>query len=54
MVRALVLALAAIVAVIVVFAVLGTILHFAFLLLIVAAVAFLALRMGRGRFRGRR
>jgi hypothetical protein len=54
MVRALLLGLAAVVVVIVAFAVLGTILHFAFLILVVAAIAFLALRVGRSRFRNRR
>jgi hypothetical protein len=54
MVRAILLVLAAIVVVIVAFAVLGTILHFAFLIVIVAAIAFLALRVGRSRFRSRR
>ena len=52
--RAILLVLAAIVVVVVAFAVLGTILHFAFLILIVAALAFLALRVGRSRFRSRR
>lgn len=52
--RAILLVLAAVVVVIVAFAVLGTILHFAFLILIVAALAFLALRVGRSRFRSRR
>jgi hypothetical protein len=54
MVRAILLVLAAVVVVIVAFAVLGTILHFAFLILIVAALTFLALRVGRSRFRSRR
>ena len=54
MVRALFLVVAAIIVVVVAFAVLGTILHFAFLALLIAAIAFLALRVGRSRFRGRR
>jgi hypothetical protein len=54
MVRAILLGLAAVIAVIVAFAVLGTILHFAFLILVVAAIAFVALRVGRSRFRSRR
>jgi hypothetical protein len=54
MVRALLLGLAAVIVVVVAFAVLGTILHFAFLAVIVVAIGFLALRVGRSRFRGRR
>jgi hypothetical protein len=54
MLRALLLGLAAIFAVIIAFAVLGTILHFVFLFLVVAAVAFVVLRVGRSRFRNRR
>jgi UPF0716 family protein affecting phage T7 exclusion len=49
--RALLLCLAAVAAVFIVFAVLGTILHFVFLALIVAAVGFFALRAGRRRLR---
>lgn len=54
MVRALLLGLAAVIAVIVAFAVLGTILHFLFLIVVVVAIGFLALRAGRSRFRSRR
>ncbi len=54
MVRALLLGLAAVIAVIVAFAVLGTILHFLFLIVVVVAIGFLALRVGRSRFRSRR
>jgi hypothetical protein len=47
MVRALLLGLAAVVAVIVVFAILLPVLHFAFYILIAVAIAFVALRIGR-------
>jgi hypothetical protein len=49
MLRAILLGVAAIVAVIVAFSVLGAVLHFAFLILVVAAIAFVALRVGRRR-----
>ena len=49
MLRAILLGVAAIVAVIVAFSVLGAILHFAFLILVVVAIGFVALRVGRRR-----
>ncbi|MGH3276089.1 MAG: hypothetical protein ACRDNZ_17405 [Streptosporangiaceae bacterium] len=49
MVRTLLLGLAVIVAVIIVFAILAPILHFAFLILIAVAIAFAAFRVGRRR-----